>query len=89
MGSENGWGRRFPGKRAGVPDRDNSGKSSKGKRVLVLVMVWAWVFCAWGCDRQARHQVLTFFFTGVPPLEEEKPKEQAVARPSAIKKKKE
>jgi len=25
-----------------------------------------------GCDRHARHKVLTFFFTGVPPLEEEK-----------------
>lgn len=24
-----------------------------------------------GCSRQARHDVLTFFFTGVPPLEEE------------------
>ena len=23
-----------------------------------------------GCSRQARHDVLTFFFTGVPPLEE-------------------
>lgn len=24
-----------------------------------------------GCSRQARHEVLTFFFTGVPPLEEQ------------------
>lgn len=26
-----------------------------------------------GCDPQSRHRALTFFFTGVPPLEEEKP----------------
>jgi len=26
-----------------------------------------------GCDPQTRHQTLTFFFTGVPPLEEPKP----------------
>jgi hypothetical protein len=25
-----------------------------------------------GCSRQTKHKVLTFFFTGVPPLEEEK-----------------
>jgi predicted CXXCH cytochrome family protein len=26
-----------------------------------------------GCSRQTKHQVLTFFFTGVPPLTEEQP----------------
>ena len=25
-----------------------------------------------GCDRQSRHKMLTVFFTGVPPLAEEK-----------------
>ena len=33
--------------------------------VTVLITLWS------GCDRQSRHKVLTVFFTGVPPLEEE------------------
>jgi predicted CXXCH cytochrome family protein len=41
-----------------------------------------------GCEPQARHQVLTFFFTGVPPLEETGPvtesKEQPTPPPAKI-----
>lgn len=35
-------------------------------RLLLVVLLLS--IC--GCSRQARHDVLTFFFTGVPPLEE-------------------
>lgn len=35
-----------------------------------------------GCDRGTRHKVLTFFFTGVPPLEEHnRPKDEAQSGP--------
>lgn len=36
-----------------------------------LVIVTALIASLSGCDKQARHKVLTVFFTGVPPLEEE------------------
>ncbi|MBI4687607.1 MAG: hypothetical protein HY756_07475 [Nitrospirae bacterium] len=48
-----------------------------GKRLLnnamtgLAIMVTLIMLTA-GCDRYARHKVLTFFFTGVPPLDEEK-----------------
>ena len=38
-------------------------------KMIILVVLIAF---ASGCDRHKRHKVLTFFFTGVPPLEEEK-----------------
>ena len=37
-----------------------------------LIMVTILIAMVSGCDRQGRHKVLTVFFTGVPPLEEEK-----------------
>lgn len=37
-----------------------------------LIMVTVLLAQLSGCDRQSRHKVLTVFFTGVPPLEEEK-----------------
>jgi len=37
-----------------------------------LVMATVLITLLAGCDKQARHKVLTVFFTGVPPLEEEK-----------------
>jgi predicted CXXCH cytochrome family protein len=43
-----------------------------------------------GCSRQTKHEVLTFFFTGVPPLEEEKKPEtekEKSAEETKIKKK--
>lgn len=43
--------------------------SHRYRRVLILLTV---VLLS-GCTRQARHDVLTFFFTGVPPLEETAP----------------
>ncbi len=39
-----------------------------------------------GCDRGTRHKVLTFFFTGVPPLEEQnRPRDGGRAGPAASK----
>ncbi len=38
--------------------------------LLALLVLVAAAFLAGGCSRQTRHNVLTFFFTGVPPLEE-------------------
>lgn len=37
-----------------------------------MVILGVLIAFLWGCDRHTRHKVLTFFFTGVPPLEEEK-----------------
>lgn len=49
------------------------------RRSLLLLAVL--LLC--GCSRQARHEVLTFFFTGVPPLEEmQKPVQQASVPPA-------
>jgi len=36
---------------------------------LVLAAI-PFIACSSGCDRYAKHKVLTFFFTGVPPLDE-------------------
>lgn len=48
------------------------------KSVIVSVIVIALMIFAMtaGCDKYTRHNVLTFFFTGVPPLEEEKKVEE-------------
>ena len=37
-----------------------------------LIIVAVLIVIVSGCDRQGRHKMLTVFFTGVPPLEEEK-----------------
>ncbi|MEW6109451.1 MAG: cytochrome c3 family protein [Nitrospirota bacterium] len=34
-------------------------------------MLWFIVLMTTGCDKYTKHKVLTFFFTGVPPIEEE------------------
>ncbi len=39
-----------------------------------MVMLSVLITSISGCDRQGRYKVLTFFFTGVPPLEEEQQK---------------
>ncbi|MEK7394732.1 MAG: hypothetical protein AAB214_19410, partial [Fibrobacterota bacterium] len=46
----------------------------KGRSRSFLLALAAILFVAFGsgCDRYARHKVLTFFFTGVPPLDEGK-----------------
>ncbi len=41
------------------------------KILLGLVLPAIIIVFTTGCDRYARHNVLTFFFTGVPPLDEE------------------
>lgn len=46
--------------------------------VLYLVSVAVATF-GFGCSRQTRYEVLTFFFTGVPPLEGEKAPSQSVS----------
>jgi predicted CXXCH cytochrome family protein len=55
--------------------------------MIILIVLIA---SASGCSRQARHNVLTFFFTGVPPLEEEKKaveeEEKAAEEPKGEKK---
>ncbi len=56
-------------------------------RVMGPLIVAAWVLCAWGCDRPARHKALNFFFTGVPPLEDPKKKEAVEAPPPSTVKK--
>ena len=38
-------------------------------KMIILVVL---IISISGCSRQTKHKVLTFFFTGVPPLEEEK-----------------
>lgn len=50
-------------------------RTFRGLVLLAVIMVFAS-----GCDRYARHSVLTFFFTGVPPLDEEIKDESGVVR---------
>ena len=42
----------------------------RSRPVLLLLAAALLVASGPGCDRNARHDVLTFFFTGVPPLDE-------------------
>jgi predicted CXXCH cytochrome family protein len=47
--------------------------SPRKNRASLLLMVAVGVSCGvvvFGCSRQTRYEVLTFFFTGVPPMEE-------------------
>jgi predicted CXXCH cytochrome family protein len=56
------------------------------KMIILAVLIAS----ASGCDRHKRHKVLTFFFTGVPPLEEEKKaetKEEKAAEAPRVEKK--
>jgi predicted CXXCH cytochrome family protein len=74
-------------------------QSSKGRRHKVfcdnlktgmfLICTSILIFIT-GCDKYTRHKVLTFFFTGVPPLEEEKKPviEEKVEEVQQIKKRK-
>lgn len=50
------------------------------KRLLWILLLSVVLLAVCGCSRQTRHQVLTFFFTGVPPLDEAQPN-QAGAEP--------
>ncbi|MBI5409918.1 MAG: hypothetical protein HZA14_11180 [Nitrospirae bacterium] len=45
-------------------------------RPLVIGCAFLGIIFTTGCDMHARHKVLTFFFTGVPPLEGENPEER-------------
>jgi len=48
-------------------------KAAYSNRFIIdLIMATVLIALLSGCDRQSRHKVLTVFFTGVPPLEEEK-----------------
>ena len=49
-----------------------NGYISLNRRLIRLVMVSVLITAVAGCERHTKHKVLTFFFTGVPPLEEEK-----------------
>jgi predicted CXXCH cytochrome family protein len=59
------------------PERNNSGLKGKMgehrpiKWVITTVTLAVLLFSAFGCTKQTRYEVLTFFFTGVPPLEEQ------------------
>jgi predicted CXXCH cytochrome family protein len=59
------------------PERKNSGLKGKMgehrpvKWVITTVILTVLLFSASGCTKQTRYKVLTFFFTGVPPLEEQ------------------
>jgi predicted CXXCH cytochrome family protein len=69
-------------------------KTANPNRFFVgLIMVTVLIAILSGCDRQTKHKWLTVFFTGVPPLEEEKnaaaekdktpqTKEKAAVRPT-------
>lgn len=46
-------------------------KKLLNKAVPGLVLIGIFIVLTTGCDRHARYRVLTFFFTGVPPFEEE------------------
>lgn len=47
-----------------------------------LVVLSTLIFAVAGCDRYTKHKVLTFFFTGVPPLEEDKKPVTELEKPS-------
>ncbi len=48
-------------------------KTKKINRALFIIPILLFIFFS-GCSRHARYKVLTFFFTGVPPLEQESEK---------------
>jgi predicted CXXCH cytochrome family protein len=48
--------------------------------LIRMVMLSVLITSISGCDRQAKHKVLTFFFTGVPPLEEQAQKKEGAEK---------
>ena len=61
----------------------------KNRALIFLLAAGLGLATAPGCDRYARHAVLTFFFTGVPPLgEEKKPAQKSVKAVEAAKERK-
>ena len=51
----------------------HSRKETTGCRLFIkMIILVVLIASISGCSRQTKHEVLTFFFTGVPPLEEEK-----------------
>ena len=56
-----------------------TGKSSNGLWIRML-LVGVLITAVAGCDRYTKHEVLTFFFTGVPSPEEEKKAEAEKAK---------
>jgi predicted CXXCH cytochrome family protein len=54
-----------------VPNRELRGVKPNRLFVCVLILAVLTTFIS-GCSKETKHKVLTFFFTGVPPLEEEK-----------------
>ncbi len=47
-------------------------KRRKASVLVTIVLTGIWILTVIGCDRRAKYKVLTFFFTGVPPLEEKR-----------------
>lgn len=51
--------------------RNKVKRTISNKPLLGLVLLGIIIVFITGCDRAARYKVLTFFFTGVPPLDQE------------------
>ncbi len=45
-------------------------KRRQNRTLIGIVLLGIFMIFTSGCDKYTRHEVLTFFFTGVPPLEE-------------------
>lgn len=71
MASETGSANPFEGSRLAESKREM--KAANPNRFFIgLIIVTVLIALLSGCDKQSRHKVLTVFFTGVPPLEEDK-----------------
>ena len=71
MASETGSANPFAGSKPVASNREM--KAENPNRFFIhLILVTILIAMVSGCDKQGRHKVLTVFFTGVPPLEEEK-----------------
>jgi predicted CXXCH cytochrome family protein len=42
----------------------------RSRSILLVLAASLFIACGSGCDRYAKHKILTFFFTGVPPLDD-------------------
>ncbi|MBI5139586.1 hypothetical protein HZA26_03180 [Candidatus Nomurabacteria bacterium] len=51
-------------------------KNRWGKCVISFILLWIFIIPTIGCDKYTRYKVLTFFFTGVPPIDEETVKKE-------------
>ena len=70
MASETGSANPFAGSKPVASNREM--KAENPNRFFIhLILVTLLIAMVSGCDKQGRHKVLTVFFTGVPPLEEE------------------